>query len=59
VGDKIWATDKWREVFGFEKSQRLDMHRFFQRLHPGDREPVSQTFAELARLVGRARAARR
>ena len=45
VGDKIWATEKWREVFGFEKAQRLDMHRFFQRLHPGDREPVSQTLA--------------
>ena len=45
VGDRIWATDKWRELFGFEKSEQLDMHRFLRRLHPGDREPVSQTLA--------------
>ena len=45
AGDRIWATDKWRELFGFEKSEQLDMHRFLRRLHPGDREPVSQTLA--------------
>jgi two-component system, LuxR family, sensor kinase FixL len=28
VGDEIWATDKWRELFGFEKSEPLNMHRF-------------------------------
>jgi signal transduction histidine kinase len=29
-------------VFGFEKSERLDMQCFLQRLHPADREPVRQ-----------------
>ena len=38
MGQKIWATDKWRELFGFKKAERLDMHSFLQRLHPGDRE---------------------
>ena len=45
VRDEIWATDKWRELFGFEKSERLDMHCFLQRLHPEDREAVSKTVA--------------
>jgi PAS domain S-box-containing protein len=45
VGDKIWATEKWRELFGFEKSERLDMHCFLQRLHPADREPVRHLLA--------------
>ncbi len=45
VGDEIWATEKWRELFGFEKSERLDMHCFLERLHPADREPVRQLLA--------------
>ena len=45
VGDKIWATEKWRELFGFEKSERLDMHCFLQRVHPADREPVRHLLA--------------
>ena len=42
VGDEIWATDKWRQLFGFEKWEWLDMHRFLQRLHPEDRDTVSR-----------------
>ncbi len=45
VGDEIWAIDKWRELFGFEKSERLDMRRFLQRLHPEDRDAVSQALS--------------
>ena len=45
VGDEIWATEKWRQLFGFEKSERLDMQCFLQRLHPTDREPVRQLLA--------------
>jgi PAS domain S-box-containing protein len=46
AGDEIWATDKWRELFGLEKSERLNMHRFLQRLHPGDRDAVSQALTK-------------
>jgi PAS domain S-box-containing protein len=46
VGDEIWATEKWRELFGFEKSERLDMPCFLQRLHPIDREPIRQLLAK-------------
>jgi PAS domain S-box-containing protein len=52
VGDKIWATDKWRELFGFEKAERLDMHRFFQRLHPGDRDAVRQALSKAQEADG-------
>ena len=44
--DEIWASDKWRELFGFEKSERLDMHRILQRLYPKDREAVSKTLTK-------------
>jgi PAS domain S-box-containing protein len=43
---EIWATDKWRELFGFEKSERLDVDRILQRLHAKDREAVSQTLTK-------------
>ena len=51
VGDQIWATDKWRQLFGFEKWERLDMHRFLQRLHPEDRDAVSEALTK-AREAG-------
>ena len=51
VGDQIWATDKWRQLFGFEKWEWLDMHRFLQRLHPEDRDVVNQALVK-ARETG-------
>jgi PAS domain S-box-containing protein len=33
-------------LFGFEKSERLDVDRILQRLHAKDREGVSQTLAK-------------
>jgi PAS domain S-box-containing protein len=46
VRDEIWASDKWRELFGFEKSERLDVNRILQRLHPEDRDVVSKTLTK-------------
>ncbi|MFZ0710784.1 MAG: ABC transporter substrate binding protein [Terrimicrobiaceae bacterium] len=51
VGDQIWATDKWRQLFGFEKWDWLDMPRFLQRLHPEDRDAVSKALT-MARETG-------
>ena len=45
-GDKLWATNKWRELFGFEKSERLDVDYILQRLHSKDREAVSKAFTK-------------
>jgi len=40
AGNGIWASDRWRELFGFTKTEPLDFERFLQRLHPDDREEV-------------------
>jgi two-component system sensor kinase FixL len=36
--NEIWATDKWRALFGFAQEERLELGHFFQRLHPADRD---------------------
>ena len=46
VRNEVWATDKWRELLGFTKSERIDLNAFLQKLHSEDREPVSRTLAE-------------
>lgn len=40
---EIWATDKWRTLFGFEKSEKLELDRILEKVHPEDREMVFQT----------------
>jgi two-component system sensor kinase FixL len=50
--DEIWATDKWRQLFGFAKSDRVDMHCILQRLHPRDRDDVSQALAKALETGG-------
>lgn len=45
VRHEIWASDKWRALFGFTKSERIDFNGFLQRLHPGDREGMSRILA--------------
>ena len=46
VRNEIWATDKWRTLFGFEKSDRIDLNGYLQKLHPEDRHAVSRTLAK-------------
>jgi PAS domain S-box-containing protein len=45
VRNEIWATDNWRALFGFAKSERINLNGFLEKLHPKDREAVSQTLA--------------
>jgi two-component system, LuxR family, sensor kinase FixL len=40
--EDFWASDKWRELFGFTSSETLLLDKFLQRLHPDDREPTLQ-----------------
>jgi PAS domain S-box-containing protein len=42
VRNEIWATDKWRALIGFTKSERIDLDSYLQKLHPEDREAVRQ-----------------
>ena len=45
VRNEIWASEKWRELFGFTNSERIEVDGFLQRLHPDDRETVRRTMA--------------
>lgn len=40
--NEIWATEKWRALFGFTTTERLEFAHLLQRLHPDDREAVNQ-----------------
>ena len=51
--NEIWASDKWRKLFGFTPSERLEFERILKRLHPDDREVIRQTFDEALAGGGR------
>ncbi|MGO8836251.1 MAG: PAS domain-containing protein [Limisphaerales bacterium] len=53
VQNEIWASDKWRSLFGFPSSERLDLEKYLQRLHPDDRETVRQTLVNATNGAGR------
>ena len=38
--NEFWASDKWRELFGFSDTERLELDVILQRIHPEDREPL-------------------
>jgi len=40
IRNEIWATDKWRALFGYAKSERLELDRILERIHPEDRDAV-------------------
>ena len=42
VRNEVWVTDEWRTLFGFAKSEQIDLAGFLQKLHPEDREAFSQ-----------------
>ena len=52
VRNEIWATDKWRTLFGFEQAERIDLNGYLQKLHPEDREAVSRTLAKAVACDG-------
>jgi len=40
VKQEIWASESWRAIFGFNKSERIEFNGLLQRLHPEDRDRV-------------------
>ena len=38
--NEVWATNKWRAIFGFEPEERLDFDTILQRIHSEDRDTV-------------------
>jgi two-component system sensor kinase FixL len=51
--NEIWASDKWRKLFGFAPSERLELGAILQRLHPDDREGFRQTVGAAVAGEGR------
>jgi len=36
--NEIWATDKWRVLFGFPEAERLEFDKILERIHSEDRD---------------------
>jgi len=47
--DEIWITDKGRTLLGFGASEKLDLERFKNVLHPEDRERVLEAIENTLR----------
>ena len=47
--DDIWITDKGRALFGFGASEKLDLDRFKNVLHPEDRQRVLEALENTLR----------
>ena len=45
VRNEIWASDKWRALFGFSPAERLDLETLLQRIHPDDRDAIRLAMA--------------
>ncbi len=41
VRNEVWASGKWRELFGFAPSEPLAFDAILTRLHPNDRESLA------------------
>jgi two-component system, LuxR family, sensor kinase FixL len=44
--EEFWASDQWRALFGFTSSETLNIEKFFQRLHPNDRETTRRALED-------------
>jgi PAS domain S-box-containing protein len=42
----IWASDKWRSLFGFTADEPLSMDQLLQRIHPDDRASFQDRLAQ-------------
>lgn len=46
VRNEVWATDQWRALLGFSKTEPIDFDGYLARLHSEDREVVRQAQAK-------------
>jgi two-component system sensor kinase FixL len=44
--NEIWGSDRWRELLGFTRAQRVHYEDFSARVHPDDREAMRRTLAK-------------
>jgi two-component system sensor kinase FixL len=53
VRNHIWASARWRTLFGFSHSEPLEFNDLMQRLHPEDRQTMEQALGEAMAASGR------
>ena len=46
--NELWASDRWRALFGYSKTERLEFQKVLERIHPEDRDAL-QLVLERAR----------
>jgi len=46
--NEIWATDKWRGLFGFTETERLELGKILQRIHFEDRDAFRSVLEKAA-----------
>ncbi len=51
--NEIWVTDRWRSMFGFAKSEPLQLDDFLRRVHPDDRAFMSHALVKSTEGDGR------
>jgi PAS domain S-box-containing protein len=51
--NEIWASEKWRELFGFAPTEPLEFNAILRRLHPDDREGFVQALTMASAGGGR------
>ncbi len=44
--NEIWATDKWRALFGFPEAERLELDKILERIHSEDRDTFRSALKE-------------
>jgi PAS domain-containing protein len=42
----LWASDKWRTMFGFTRDEPVSMDQLLQRIHPDDRSSFQERMAQ-------------
>jgi two-component system sensor kinase FixL len=52
VRDEIWTTEKGRERAGLGASERIDLARFLQSVHPDHREPTQRAVRHALEVSG-------
>ncbi len=50
--NEIWATDKWRGLFGFAETERLELDKILQRIHFEDRDAFRLVLEKAAESDG-------
>jgi two-component system, LuxR family, sensor kinase FixL len=50
--DEVWTTDKGRALFGFAQSEKINLERFLDTVHPEDRNRVRKAVADAVSGTG-------